>query len=259
MRTLATGLIAVSMCAGLAVAQDSSRKNGSGLKQSFTGILADANCAAASMPKITPENSWLRMSGSADRSNTTASQNQARDVNQPPDVDANLDRSTPTQTDRAAPASTVTSKSADKQPRSSTATATNSTRDIPQGSPTSDVAAKTNSKGSAAGPDTQSGNNDSGSVDRLAHPQSASDTSGEMNSNTNYAKWEKSCFISPSTTSFVLQMQDGRTIRLDDASNQMIVERLQSTGRVQSTNKLLRVRVHGTMDADVLHITDIQM
>jgi hypothetical protein len=54
-------------------------------------------------------------------------------------------------------------------------------------------------------------------------------------------------------------MQNGRTVRLDDASNQMIVERLQSTGRVQSTNKLLRVRVHGTMDADVLHITDIQM
>lgn len=39
----------------------------------------------------------------------------------------------------------------------------------------------------------------------------------------------------------------------------MVTNRLQSTGHVQSTNKIFRVRVHGTMDGDVLHITDIQM
>jgi hypothetical protein len=252
MRKLATAFIAVPIYALLAVAQDSGAKNASGMRQSFTGILAAANCSTASIPKITPENSRATMTGSADRSNPTAAQNRARDVNQPPDVDANLDRSTPTQTDRTTPEPAIERKSVERRPDDSKATTTNSTRDLPQATPTNDMAAK----GSAGGPDTQSG---SGSADRLAHPQSDSDAAGEMTSNTNYANWDKSCFISPSTSTFVLQMQNGRTVRLDDASNQMIVERLQSTGRVQSTNKLLRVRVHGTMDGDVLHITDIQM
>ena len=240
MRRLAAALIAIPICAGLAVAQDSGSKNAGPMGRSFTGVLADANCPAASMPKMTPENSWAGVTGSADRSNPAAAPNRARDVNQPPGVDANHDRTTPTQTSGATAGSAHTRKAEEKRPGNSRATATNSTRDLPQATTADEMAAE-------------------GDADRLAHPQSPGDAASEMTSNTNYAKWDKSCFVSPSTSTFVLQMPDGRTIRLDDASNQKIVERLQSTGRVQSTNKLLRVRVHGTMDGDVLHITDIQI
>ena len=220
------------------MAQDSGSKSVSGMSRSFTGVLADANCPAASMPKVTPENSWIATTGSTDRS-PAAAPNRARDVNQPPDIDANLDRSTPTQTSRATPESAKAPKNGNNRPGNSKPTATNSTRDMPPAATGSDVP--------------------TGSADRMVHPQSSGNNASEMTSNTNYANWEKSCFVSPSTSTFVLRMPDGRTIRLDDASNQMVVERLQSTGRVQSTNKLFRARVHGTMDGDVLHITDLQI
>jgi hypothetical protein len=207
-------------------------------------------------------------------------------VNQPPDVDANLDRTTPAATGRATAGvnsadngarqtpsigQTRAEQSTDMSRSTGRPTTTNSTRDMSQRSTdmaqhpsdmpqrTNDMPRRTTPTGSAAGTDTQSGNNYSGTADRSASRSNQSDVTGEMTSSTNYGNWDRTCFISPSSTSFVLQLQDGRTVRLDDASNQIVTNRLQSTGRVQSTNKIFRVRVHGTMDGDVLHVTDIQM
>jgi len=71
--------------------------------------------------------------------------------------------------------------------------------------------------------------------------------------------WDKACFISPTTSSFVLLTRDGRQVRLDDASNQLVMQRLQSTNRVSQKSKIFRVRVNGTATGDTVHVTDIQM
>lgn len=69
-------------------------------------------------------------------------------------------------------------------------TTTNSTRDMSQRN--LDMAQRTNdmpqraTTGSAAGTDTQSGNNYSGTADRSANRSNQSDVTGEMTSNTNY-------------------------------------------------------------------------
>ena len=128
--------------------------------------------------------------------------------------------------------------------------------------------------GSGRGSDTQSASNSastSGSADRMANStgstsgNNAGSSSGNWNSTgdvasaNNAGSWDKSCFIGPQSTSFVLHTQDGRMIRLDDASNQKIAQQLQSTGRVSSMNKIFRVRVNGSMSGDQMTISDIQM
>ena len=75
----------------------------------------------------------------------------------------------------------------------------------------------------------------------------------------NTTGWDNACFISPSTTSFMLLTNDGRQVRLDDASNSMVQQKLQSTNRVSSKSKIFRVRVSGDMTGDSVHVNDIQM
>jgi len=76
---------------------------------------------------------------------------------------------------------------------------------------------------------------------------------------TETGSWDKACFISPTTSSFVLLTRDGRQVRLDDASNQLIQQRISSTNRVSQKSKIFRVRVTGDATGDTLHVTDIQM
>jgi hypothetical protein len=135
----------------------------------------------------------------------------------------------------------------------------------------SDANRTTGSTGSGRGPDTQSASNTSsstGSADRMATPTGATSANtapnswnspGDVASANNAGNWDRSCFISPQSTSFVLYTQDGRVIRLDDASNQKVLGQLQSTGRVSTMNKIFRVRVSGTMTGDQFTITDIQI
>ena len=54
-------------------------------------------------------------------------------------------------------------------------------------------------------------------------------------------------------------LQDGRKLHLDQASDQMVVNKLQSTDRVQNMNKVFRVRVNGSINGDTVHISDIQI
>jgi len=104
----------------------------------------------------------------------------------------------------------------------------------------------TGSAGSARGTDTQSGNNNWNST-------------GDVANSNNAGKWDHSCFISPASTSFAVQTQDGRTVKIDDAGNSKISSQLQSTGRVNSSSKIFRVKVTGSMNGDTLQLTDITM
>jgi len=75
----------------------------------------------------------------------------------------------------------------------------------------------------------------------------------------NTSGWDSACFISPSTTSFMLLTNDGRQIRLDDASNSLGQQRIQSTNRVSQKSKIFRVRVSGDMTGDSIKVNDIQL
>lgn len=125
-----------------------------------------------------------------------------------------------------------------------------------------DMNRTTGATGSGRGLDTQSGNNSmTGSSDRSGTTSTSGwNSTAEWASGDNSAgTWDRSCYISPGSTAFVLHTQDGRMIRLDDAANSRIVSQLQSTNRVQNASKIFRVKVTGTMSGDTLSLTDIQM
>jgi len=107
-----------------------------------------------------------------------------------------------------------------------------------------DVSRGTGSSGTPT--DTQSGNNHSNALGGAAGPATG-------------GNWDRSCFISPTSSSFVLQIQDGRTMKIDDAGNSRISSQLRSTGRVSTKNKVFRVKVTGSAEGDTIHLSDIQM
>ena len=83
---------------------------------------------------------------------------------------------------------------------------------------------------------------------------------GEWESGGANAKgWDKECFISPATSSFVFVTKDGKQLNLDDASNSMVSQRLSSSNRVSEKSKVFRVRITGDMTGETVHITEIQM
>jgi hypothetical protein len=109
-----------------------------------------------------------------------------------------------------------------------------------------------------------------GMADRARGGDTSATTGSEMDRNygagqhwesgaSNTGQWDKACFISPTTSLFVFLTKDGRQVRLDDASNSMIQQRLSSTNRVSDKHKIFRVRVTGDMTGDTVHITDIQI
>jgi len=110
-----------------------------------------------------------------------------------------------------------------------------------------DIAGSTAATSAGTATDTQSGNN------------SRRNSTGEIAAGSGTGSWDQSCYISPTSSSFVLQLQDGRTLKIDDAGNSRINSQLQSTGRVSSKNKVFRVKVTGSVDGDTIRVTDIQM
>lgn len=83
-----------------------------------------------------------------------------------------------------------------------------------------------------------------------------SNSEGSMSTNQN---WDRSCYISPASSAFLLQLQNGRVVRLDDAGNSRVVSQLQSTNRVSTNHKIFRAKVNGTMDGDTIRVIDIIM
>jgi hypothetical protein len=134
---------------------------------------------------------------------------------------------------------------------------------MPRGTQPGDMDRKTVGDRSVNNPQT-------GMADRERGGDTSATTGSEMDRNYgagqhwetgagNTGQWDKACFISPTTTSFVFLTKDGRQVKLDDASNSMVQQRLSSTNRVSEKNKIFRVRVTGDMTGDTLHITDIQI
>lgn len=102
--------------------------------------------------------------------------------------------------------------------------------------PTESTGEASRTPGSA---DTQAGNNP-----------------GDMNDTS---KWDKSCFVSKTSSSFALQLKDGRVLHFDGASNEMIKSKLDSTKRVADKSKIFRARVKGDLNGDMIHVSDITM
>jgi hypothetical protein len=188
--------------------------------QTMYGILVAADCNAATMP---------RTSASSMNSSTSSSTSSSSSMNRktPSDVDRG------TATDRA--------KSSDMN--------RDRAREVNQGT-----------GGTDAQLDRTRSMDQTGSADRSMQRGTPTDTqagnnqTGEM---SNAANWDKACFITPTTSSFAFQTQDGRVLHFDSAGDSQIKSQLDSTSRVASKNKIFRVRVTGTADGETIHLTKI--
>lgn len=284
MRRWASVLTAIPVCAGFAIGQElpvstagppdatitpaTSKSADSG--RSFYGILVDSKCASLGMSS--------RTSTSTEMPRTTA-----QEMSQRTGIASNeslLNRSTPSSTgrtwnstdnntsgsaDRIGTASSI-NRSSSTEPTSKS-TVPDPLREVnrPPSSdmnhmPTttartsSDMPLATGNAGSGRGTDTQMASNP-GPFNRTGESNPANLT-GEF---SNVNNWDKSCFISTTSNAYVLQLQDGRTLKIDDEGATRISSQLQSTGRVASKNKIFRVKVTGDINGDSIHITDIQM
>jgi hypothetical protein len=108
-------------------------------------------------------------------------------------------------------------------------------------------------------PTNNQNNVESGTMNNMGYTgQTNNGYAANMNNKTG-RQWARSCFISPSTTAFVLKLKDGRILSFDSGSDSQIVSQLQSSNRVQNMDKIFRARVKGNVDGDVIHLTSIKM
>ena len=257
MKVLTAALTSLPVCLCLAMAQEATTPPGTGgqhepgREQTFYGILVDAKCTTVGAGTMSG-------SGSGSMARTSASSTS--------DQGSMMDRGTPAQSERTWNSTDPnTTGTAD---RSGTGNGTRSTGDATatRGSnarPTGDTGASTSrdvNRGgdsdmnrtttAGIGADTQSTNNKA----RNSIGDTASSQAGQGSNS-----WDRSCFISPSSSSYILQLQDGRKVRLDNAGNRRVTDQLKSASRVSKSNKIFRVKVTGTMDGETLHVNDLKM
>jgi hypothetical protein len=276
MKTL---LAAVPLCAGLVFAQtpatDTTGQSGNSTSQSATtpqdtnrttaqtgdmnrssagksmsGILVASGCNSSSM-----NGAWSSSSlgsgvsnvGSAERATTGSP---ASDLSRPDAQSANKTEGSTTG-DISAKDTTAANQNVDQS------------GSMPRGTQPGDISRNTVGDKSVNNPQT-------GMADRERGGGTSANTGSQMDRNSgsgqswesgasNTGQWDKACFISPTTTSFVFLTKDGKQVRLDDASNSMVQQRLSSTNRVQEKSKIFRVRLTGDVTGDTVHITDIQI
>ncbi len=125
---------------------------------------------------------------------------------------------------------------------------------MPRGTQPADMDRKTPGDRSVNSPQTGMADRDRG-----GNTSATTGTSQWESGSVKTGSWDKGCFISPTTTSFVLVTKDGRQMRLDDASNSMVSQKLSSANRVSEKSKIFRVRVTGDMSGETVHITEIQI
>ncbi len=280
-----TLLAAVPLCAGLMFAQttgnDTAGQSGTGTNQSTTG--QDMNRTTAGQSGQTTVGQTGDMNRSA-TGNTisgilvasgcnSSSMNGAWSGGQSSsnwhnNTNGSSNTSSASATSGSSDAANHTSNSTTGDTSASSTTASKENVDpsgsMPRGTQPGDMNRNTVGDRSVNNPQT-------GMADRERGGDTSATTGSQMNDSnygagqgwesgsSNTGQWDKACFISPTTTSFVLLTKDGRQVRLDDASNSMIVQRLTSSNRVQQKSKIFRVRVTGDMTGDTVHITDIQM
>jgi hypothetical protein len=279
MKTL---LAAVPLCAGLMFAQtpasDTAGQSGTRIDQSATG--QDANRAATaqtgdadrsasgkSMYGILVASGCNSSSMSGAWSYNGKGSSDTRSVGASP-IDRSTNASNGGDLNKAdmAPANrTESSTTGDTSLKDTTASnqSVDQSGSMPRGTQPGDLNRNTVGERSVNHPQT-------GMADRERGGDTSATTGSEMDRNYgagqqwesgagNTGQWDKACFISATTTSFVFLTKDGRQVKLDDASNAMVQQRLSSTNRVSEKNKIFRVRVTGDVTGDTLHITDIQI
>ncbi len=205
--------------------------------RTWSGILVDSKCVSGmsasgnTLPGGQMTKGGSTVVGSDSLMNRTSPAGLARDVN-------TTDRNTSGVADRVGTTNPGgrTANSADRQ------NADGMRRTTP-----TDMARTTNAAATGSPTDTQSGNNH------------AMNPVGDGAKSGGNSAWDRSCFISPASSEFVLQLQDGRKMRIDAAGNSRIVSEMQSSGRVSKTNKVFRVRITGSAQGDTLHIDDLKM
>jgi len=257
-----TLLAAVPLCAGLMFAQSTGNDtagqtgdmNRSGNGNTMCGILVASGCNSSCM-----NGAWSYKGQSLPRTDSTSASAMDRSTNAAAGGD--LNRSEAGSANR-----TENSTTGDTSLKDTTASnqSVDQSGSMPRGTQPSDMNRNTVGDRSVNNPQT-------GMADRECGGDTSATTGSQMNDRkygagqnwesgaSNTGQWDKACFISPTTTSFVFLTKDGRQIRLDDASNSMVQQRLSSTNRVSEKSKIFRVRVTGDMSGDTLHITDIQM
>ncbi len=243
MRKLAT-VLTIPMCLGLAVAQEArttprGTDESSGMgnqRQSWVGILVDSNCSSTGMSSGTNASSMRRSTDDkGSLMNKTTPGQSGRDWN-------STDRNTAGAADRTGLRESDMNRGTPAGAEQNSADRRDATRAIAADGAVN----RTGPEMARTTPQT------SGGMDQATGAKNPAMVGNAQN-------WDKSCFISTNSSSFALQLQDGRRVNIDAAGNSKISSQLQSTGRVSSKSKVFRVRVKGSMEGDTLHLTDIQI
>ena len=264
MKKLATVLTTIPMCLGLAVAQTATptpqstsqpASLGNNNTQTWVGILVDSKCSSTATPS--------GVSSSMPRS-TASSVNQTTGMPEknPGDQGSLMKRGTPAESGRTWNSTdNNTSGTADRSGTSSSSTIRRDAARTSDQARTSDLNRSTRASDSTdrTSNTNMARNTPGSSYNDQINPRGPDTQRGNNSATTGSGNWDRSCYISPASSSFVLQLQDGRTVKIDDAGNSRISSQLQSTGRVANVKKVFRVMVTGTMDGDTIHLTDIQM
>lgn len=221
----------------LVLAQDTPAP-GSTKSQSWTGTLVAAACstsgssiekgsAEAAMPRGTSSpgreqnSTYEDRAKQADRSSTASSRSKTDATARRTDRGASVDQATPALTEA------VTTPPVDDKGTRGSAT---------KNTPPTGVKDQSN-----AADRSKAGNTAAGDM--------AADHNG----------LDRSCYIGQNTNAFALRLKDGRMVRLDDPSNQKVVQQLKSGDRLQDKVKTFRATVKGTMQADTITVESIKM
>jgi hypothetical protein len=253
---LKTILAAVPICAGLMFAQttgtdpqtpgtDKNDLNRSTQGQSLSGILVASGCNSSSM-----NGAW---SDKGERSSNLKNKNGAGV--------GDLNRGT----DTAEKRSTGDANTELNRTTAANQTGVDQSGSMPRGTQPADLNRNTAGERSVTNPQTGMADRDRGgdtsATSKSGEVRTADSAKGRQweSGASNTGSWDKGCFISPTTTSFVFLTKDGKQLKLDDASNSIVSQKLSSANRVSEKSKIFRVRINGDMSGDTVHITDIRM
>ena len=263
------GMLTIPAFLGLAMAQDTrttpqsastDRMGTNG--QTWTGILVDSRCtssgmmsrSSSDMPKSTAM-SQATPAGNDSLINRTTPAQSGRDVN-------TTDRNTSGVADRVGATSGNTAGNRDMARTSSSSDRASNSSDLSRGTATDRGTSADLNRNSADGrtnadmtrrtPTDMARSTTAASTGNPTDTQTGNSPPSSVAANGNGGNWDSSCFVSPSTSSFVLQLQDGRTMKIDAAGSSKIASKLQSSGRVSTKNKVFRVKVTGSAEGDTI-------
>ena len=266
-----TILATVPICAGLMFAQttgadpqtpgtDRNDLNRSAQGQTLSGILAASGCNSSSMNGAWSDkgerSSNLKNKSGADYDSSSSIK---RSTNASSGGDLNRG------TDPAEKRSTGDINTELNRTTAANQTGVDQAGSMPRGTQPADLNRNTAGERSVNSPQTGMADRDRGgdtsATSKISEVWTADNAKGRQweSGASNTGSWDKGCFISPTTSSFVFLTKDGMQLKLDDSSNSMVSQKLSSSNRVSEKSKIFRVRVTGDMSGETVHITDIRM